>query len=186
MKGYLFSFVALATVCCFAFTSCNGKDDKDEEAPLEFSVGSDVYNVKAALQTIIPDGDTTFCMVALASDGLTYDAAAQTVTGTGYALVCEFAFPSTTKILPAGKYSVFTGTSNPPMGAMAVMVVEIKNGEMDETSTTYECTSGSMTVSKTDEEYTIDFSGKDKTGKDIKCHYKGVILYLPTTTGTVE
>src|SRR5574344_839241 len=182
MKTNLITFFALAAACCLSFTSCNGKDDKSEDAPLQFSVGSDVYSVKAALQTVIPGTDTSFCMVALASDGLTDDAAAQTVTGSGYTFISEFAFPSTTKVLPAGTYSIFTGKTNPPMGAMGVMVIEIKNGEMTETSTTYECVSGSMTVSKTDETYTIDFSGKDKTGKDIKCHYKGVILYLPSTT----
>ncbi len=113
--------------------------------------------------------------VSLVSDGITFTE--DDVLGTGNIIMGSLWSPSPTSIVPGN----YTFADNYAAMSYNFGLTGLNYDVANDIGTSFECTGGSISVAQEDADYIFDFNYTLATGKTVKAHYKGNLLYYDHT-----
>ncbi|MDR1729972.1 MAG: hypothetical protein LBR52_04850 [Prevotellaceae bacterium] len=185
--AFLMLFLSILTV----FSSCKKDKENDEEedntqkSKSYLVIDKTSYELDKAYVAASEWSDENYLNLYLFSSQVTYNSFMGGFMGTGAGIKMAFDFSTPTIVLPEGTY------------------VYIEDGDVSfEGKTFSECQfasnvnwwmamgglrslkSGTVSVIKSGTIYTIEFSGTDAFGREIKCYYEGIINELESVLNT--
>ena len=116
--------------------------------------------------------------VSLVSDGITFTQ--DDVLGIGNIISSSMWSPSSTSIVPG----TYTFASNYAAMSYNYGLVGLNYNVATDIGTSFECTGGSVTVAQDGADYIFDMNYTLATGKIIKAHYKGILIFYDQTGET--
>lgn len=177
-RNFLHALLLAAAVV--GLSSCG--DDDDVASAGSFTYDGSSKNIAAASGFFDEDGSEDADGKKYYSHYLSFADVSFTTTS-GKASVFYLDFYSSATTIADGTYTIVDSqTSNKALQIEGTFELDFTiNGENTTGGTSYEITSGTATVKKSGDSYTIDFTGKAvvegeaaSTAKDVKLHYNGV------------
>ncbi len=145
----------------------------------EIEYDGNKYPVSKAYVDIWGDHDGNFdyyhFSVSLVSDGITFTE--DDVLGIGNIIMGSLWSPSPTSIVPG----IYTFADNYAAMSYNFGLTGLNYDVANDIGTSFECTGGNISVEQEGADYIFDFNYTLATGKIVKAHYKGILLYYDHT-----